>query len=377
MGNTTSCATEEQIDEYTVYALREQCKTLIEECEEMSSTLHEKTDAMRNRHATELKQVQHVNDTLREENEQLHTEHEQLHLEQERLAQKQRSDSVAVQLLNSELDNRNKTISKLHRTLAAKTEENDMIREELGDCVENIENMTDENYTLEQEHEELTEQLETHKETTVTKSEYEEVQDELEKYQNSSQAIIRTLYAEIKELKDSNDLLKSSLDAQHEVNQYNADAITRFEEQEDALKNEVETLKNKMEARSVEKRALVEEFNDTVDKLHIVKEDVEGIQKELRVERERQITLKKLNFTLKHELKTAAKTMKKERKKAIRTFIVDKMKVMCESSFQDECLDVLMDETWIPNDFERWFYEDIYTHIMMYVHNLLTDDKTQ
>ena len=110
MGNTTSYATEEQIDEYTVYNLREQCQTLIEECEGMSSTLHDKTDAMMKRHATELKQVQHVNDTLREENEQLHTEQEQLHTEQERLAQKQRSDSVAVQLLNSELDNRNKTI---------------------------------------------------------------------------------------------------------------------------------------------------------------------------------------------------------------------------------------------------------------------------
>jgi len=370
MGNTTSCSTEEHIDEYTVHALREQCKTLISECEEMSSTLQNKTEKLIKRHAVEIERLEKYNDQLCTENEALYTE-------QERLMQKQRSDTVAIKLLNSELDNRNKTISKLHKTLTLKTEENDMIRDELGDCVENIENMNDENYSLGQEHEEMKEELEQHKETSVSKSDYDELQKELEKYQNSSQTIIRTLHTEIKELQESNAFLQSSIDSQNEVNQYNTAAMLRFEEQEEELKNEVQSLKNKMEARQIEKTALVEEFNDTVDRLHVGKEDLERLQKDLRMEREKKIALKKLNFNLKHELKTAVKTMQKGRKKAIRTFIEDKMKVMCETSFQDECLDVLMDETWIPNGFERWFYEDIYTHIMMYVHNLLTDDKTQ
>lgn len=370
MGNTSSCSTEDHIDEYTINILRRKCETLIQECHDMSTTLEEKICLLKKQHAVEIERLQSYNDELCEENESLHTE-------KERLAQKRRSDAVAIKLLNSELDNRNKTISKLHQSIATKNEENDMIRDELGDCVENIENITDENYTLEQEHDEMKEQVKKLKDSTVAKSEYEAIQNELKDYQVSAETLIQTLRDEIKALQNENTSLKTSIDSNEEVNQYNTDVILRFEEREENLNNEIETLKNQLETRVIEKRALVDEFNDTVDKLHITKEDAEGLQKELRIEREKQITLKKLNFTLKHELKSVAKTMKKERKKAIRTFIVNKMKTMCESSFQDECLNMLMNETWIPNNFERWFYEDIYSHIMMYVHSLLSDDKTE
>lgn len=370
MGNTTSCSAQGNLEEYTLHALEERCRALIQECEEMSSTLTEKTIALQKRHEVEIQRLQAYNDELCNENEILHTE-------KERLIQKQRSDAVAIQLLNAELETRNKKIANQQNMLASKTQENDMIRDELGDCVENIENLNDENYTLEKEHEEAKEQIKEIRESSVSKSEHEKVNKEFELYKTSTETVIRTLRTEITQFQESNDLLKSSVDSMQEVNQYNTAEIQRFEAREEALKDKVQTLENKLEARVVEKRALVEEFNETVDNLHVVKEDIEGIQKELNVEREKQIALKKLNFTLKHELKSAVKKMQKGRKKAIRTFIDDKMKIMCETSFQDDCLDVLMNETWIPNDFERWFYEDIYTHIMMYVHNLLTDDKTQ
>ena len=47
---------------------------------------------------------------------------------------------------------------------------------------------------------------------------------------------------------------------------------------------------------------------------------------------------------------------------------------MRDEKFQDNCLQELMDETWIPNNLEKWFYEDIFAHIMMNVHNILVDE---
>lgn len=369
MGNTTSCSILENQDEYTVSSLRKKCKALIQECEEMSSTLKSSTDRLRKQHAEQIAKLETSNEQLLEENQILS-------LQNDRLQLKQRSDTVAIQLFKSEAGIRNEKISSLQKELASLKEENDMIRDELGDCVENIESMRDENYTLEQEQEEAKEAFETYKETSIPVNDYEAVKKEFAEYQTTSNILITSLHTEVSDLKAANDQLQSSIDSQNEVNQYNTALILRLENEDTQLKIDNEKLKNQLETRKIEKKEIVEEFNHTVDQLHIIQEDVEGLQKELRVEREKGLALKKLNFSLKHELKSALKTMKKEKKKAIQDYIVSKLKMMCESSFQDDCLNELMDETWIPNNFERWFYEDIYTHIMMHVQNILIDDRS-
>lgn len=310
--------------------LREKCTLLIKECQTMSAEIEIAKKRMQERHTSEIISLKVKIDALEEENAELSIKHE-------RCVQKLNGEVVATKLLRAENENKSNTIDSLQTQLQKKEEDFLSVRDELGECVMNIEEMRDENYTTEKE---LTEKH--------------------DKYVKSVKQIIHTLNDKMSDLQQKCD--------EHEQ-KINSDAEIMA-----SMSKEIMKMREDMESKKIEKAALVEEYNEAINEVDITKENLDEKSRLLQREREKTIVFKKLNVALKHELKEVSKLCQKKRKHAIQQFIFSKLKVMRDEKFQDNCLQELMDETWIPNNLEKWFYEDIFAHIMMNVHNILVDE---
>lgn len=327
MGNGVSCEADytninekNNSEKQTVQQLRNQCTHLIEQCQMMSTEIEKAKQRMVERHAAEISALEDKNNNLIQENEEMS-------MVLERKKKKLLSETVTIKILTAENEKHRNTINTLQNEMKVKDAESLSIRDELGECVMNVEELRDENYTLEKNIEELTE--------------------EHEKYAIYVKEIIHKVH-------------------EHK-NETDAEKIT-------TMANDMIHMKEEIESRKIEKVALTDEYNNIVNENDMVKEELDAKTRMLHNEREKIISFKKLNVSLKHELKTLSKKYQKKGENAVKKYIFQKLKEFRNPTFQKECLRELMDETWIPNNLEEWFYEDIFAHIMMNVHNIMVDE---
>ena len=118
----------------------------------------------------------------------------------------------------------------------------------------------------------------------------EELTEKHEKYTISVKEIIHTLNDRI------SDITKKCQVHEHK-NETDAEIIT-------TMANDIIHMKEEIESRKIEKVALTDEYNNIVNENDMVKEELDAKTRMLHNEREKIISLKKLNVSLKHELKT-------------------------------------------------------------------------
>ncbi len=343
MGNGISCDTDYTIEkdgiqnysnkQETVQQLRSQCTLLIQQCKSMSTEIEKAKERLVERHTAEIGILKDKYSNLIEENEELSAA-------LERKEQKLRSETATIKILTAENEKHRNTINALQNENRLKDTDLLSVRDELGECVMNVEEMRDENYTLEKK--------------------IEEASEKHEKYTVSVKEIIHTLNDRISDITKQCEVHERKIESDAEI----IEAMTK----------DIVVLKEEAESRKIEKSALVEEYNNIVNEVDGAKEELGIKMRLLHNEREKTIAFKKLNVSLKHELKTISKKYQKKGENAVKKYIFQKLKELRTPTFQKECLRELMDETWIPNNLEEWFYEDIFAHIMMNVHNVMVDE---